>query len=122
MDQQSLKNFEKRLEEKRKAVIEQLESIGTRAQGAEANFNADFPDYGSSPEDNAIEVADYTTNLSLEKELEGELRSVEKALKKIEDGSYGTCSDCGQPIEPERLNVRPESTRCMVCKKNDLDK
>lgn len=120
MDQQGLKNFKNKLEEKKKAVIEQLESIGTRAQGAGVNFNADFPDYGSSQEDNAIEVADYTTNLSLEKQLEAEMQNVEKALKKIEDGTYGTCSDCGQPIEPERLNIRPESTRCLSCKKKDL--
>lgn len=115
MDQESVKGFQDKLEEKKKTVLEQLDSIGTPVDGAEANFNADFPDYGSSPEDNAIEVADYTTNLSLEKELEEDLQNVEKALLKIKNGTYGVCDHCGRPIETERLNVRPESVMCLAC-------
>ena len=122
MEEQIIKNFKEILESKKSDLIKQLGGIGTRAdgkEGAEVNFNADFPDYGNSNsiEDNASEVTDYTTNLSLEKELEDNLRDVEKALKRAADGTYGRCKYCNQEIEIERLKIRPESTSCVTCKK-----
>ncbi|MFA5047992.1 MAG: TraR/DksA C4-type zinc finger protein [Patescibacteria group bacterium] len=119
MDQKTLKELKKQLEEKRIDVIKQLESIGVKVEGgAETNFNAEFPDYGNSAsvEDNASEVADYTTNLSLERDLEDELRGVDKALKRMEDGTYGKCNYCHKDIEVQRLKIRPESTACVTCK------
>ena len=119
MEENIISGFKQLLEEKRAEVIKQLDDIGTRAKGAEVNFDADFPDYGNSNsiEDNASEVTDYTTNLSVEKELEGDLRDIENALKRIADGSYGRCKYCKKDIEIERLKIRPESTACVSCKK-----
>ena len=119
MENQANKEAREQLESKKAEIIKQLDSIGSRADGAEVNFNADFPDYGNSAsaEDNASEVADYTTNLSLERDLESQLRDIEKALKSIDEGKYGICKHCGQKIESERLKIRPESTSCVSCKK-----
>ena len=36
-------------------------------------------------------------------------------LNKIEDGTYGICVDCIQPISPKRLKVYPNATRCITC-------
>ena len=116
MDEQTQQEFKKQLEERKQNIIKQLESIGKKTAGEEINYDADFPDYGDSAEDNATEVADYTKNLSFERELEDELSGVDLALKKVEDGSYGKCKHCGQEIEIERLKVRPESNSCVACK------
>src|SRR3954451_7357344 len=40
---------------------------------------------------------------------------VDRALAKLEDGTYGVCDDCGDPILPARLRVAPESTVCIEC-------
>lgn len=119
MDKAILAELKAQLEQKKKTTIEQLQSIGSRSmdEGAENNFDAKFPDYGDSMEDSATEVADYTKNLSLERDLEKELEDVEKALAKIEDGTYGVCVHCGKDIEIERLKIRPESSSCVECKK-----
>ena len=37
------------------------------------------------------------------------------ALRRIRDGTYGICADCGKEIPPARLQVKPEATRCVVC-------
>jgi len=37
------------------------------------------------------------------------------ALTRIQDGSYGTCADCGRPIPEGRLEARPEAARCVAC-------
>ena len=42
----------------------------------------------------------------------GDLR---QALRDLEDGSYGTCVGCGQPIDPARLEVRPQAKSCVTC-------
>jgi len=119
MEDTKIQEFKKLLEDKKADIIKQLSKIATRAKGAEINFNANFPDYGdgASIEDSASEVVDFTTNLSLEHELEGDLRDVEKALKSITEGTYGKCKYCKKEIELERLMIRPESNSCVSCKK-----
>jgi RNA polymerase-binding transcription factor DksA len=118
MDIKLLTTLKKALIEKKEMLIKQLESIGSRVSkdGENENFEAKFPDYGDSQEDNAVEVADYAKNLSLERNLESDLEGTEKALDTMEKGTYGICSYCGKPIEVERLKIRPESTSCVACK------
>jgi DnaK suppressor protein len=40
---------------------------------------------------------------------------LERALAKLEEGSYGRCDSCGGPIAPGRLEVAPESALCIDC-------
>jgi DnaK suppressor protein len=44
------------------------------------------------------------------------LRKVEYALRKIEEGTYGICENCGGPIGYERLKARPVAVYCINCK------
>ena len=44
-----------------------------------------------------------------------ELSEVEAALARIADGSYGTCSACGEAIGWPRLNAQPTAERCIAC-------
>ena len=44
-----------------------------------------------------------------------ELRAVERALARMEDGSFGECADCGSAIAPERLQAHPAAVRCASC-------
>ena len=44
-----------------------------------------------------------------------EIASVRRALERIEDGSYGTCANCGDEISDKRLEVRPEAALCIDC-------
>ena len=46
---------------------------------------------------------------------EDELGKIDKALKRIEAEEYFTCSVCGKPIPPERLELLPFSTTCVNC-------
>ena len=43
------------------------------------------------------------------------LARIDAALARLEDGSYGVCSGCGQPIGPGRLAARPASVTCVRC-------
>ncbi len=115
MDQQTLSEFKALLEAKKARLKEQLESVSVKSENGDG-YEAEFPQYGDSMEDNASEVADYTKNLTFERDLSKEYEDVEKSLKKIEEGKYGICSHCEEEIEIERLRVRPESSSCVKCK------
>ena len=47
--------------------------------------------------------------------LQAMLADVDRALAKLDAGTYGTCDRCGQPIPPERLEARPWAQLCMAC-------
>lgn len=44
------------------------------------------------------------------------LKKVDEALKRIEDGTFGECDECGEDIELRRLEARPTATLCVSCK------
>lgn len=44
-----------------------------------------------------------------------EMAQVESAVRRLESGTYGACTDCGEPISPGRLKVQPAAQRCAPC-------
>jgi len=44
-----------------------------------------------------------------------ELREIREALGRMDNGTYGTCMDCGEPIAVERLRAQPAAARCLRC-------
>jgi DnaK suppressor protein len=55
---------------------------------------------------------DPAPDLSILDDLEAELRDVEHALACLEEGTYGTCEVCGEPISEARLEARPATRVC----------
>jgi len=55
------------------------------------------------------------TSLTLLGPKRQELEAIEEALHRLENGSYGLCEVCGQPIEPRRLEIMPETPLCRGC-------
>jgi len=53
--------------------------------------------------------------VALVKTLERKLNSMNYALQRARDGVYGICERCGNPINPERLEAKPEATYCVDC-------
>ena len=44
------------------------------------------------------------------------LQAIEEALRRIDDGTFGVCRDCGEPIAEARLNAIPWTRVCITCK------
>ena len=70
----------------------------------------------------APDPADAGSNLSETERTEAvitvakqQLAEVLDALHRIDDGSYGTCADCGKPVPEGRLEAKPEAARCVAC-------
>jgi RNA polymerase-binding transcription factor len=65
--------------------------------------------------DHAQSLSLETLKISLQDTEMEEYNMIRQALKMIDEGVYGTCIDCGQPISEKRLKSYPNATRCLVC-------
>jgi DnaK suppressor protein len=99
--------LKEKLEDERTRLIEDIEQLGVREQ--------ERPGYGNHMADDATGVFEQTRNLSLRGSLEDTLKRVEGALRRFDDGTYGTCEDCGRTIEWGRLKVLPYTSLCVEC-------
>lgn len=92
-----------------------------RARLAELTERADeAADNLAEPLDNDMEeqlteIDDQEVNQGLDDMANQEIMQVRAALSRIEDGSYGVCSNCGKDIAPARLEAQPMATRCIDC-------
>ena len=63
----------------------------------------------------ASHVFEQQRDLALRERSRGELEKVEAALKRLDDGTYGSCVSCGNQIAPERLEAIPWAPVCIDC-------
>jgi DnaK suppressor protein len=71
-----------------------------------------FPD----PVDRAMSESNISIELRKRDRERKLLQKIQKAIQKVEDGTYGICEECGDEISEERLKVRPEASLCIRCK------
>lgn len=72
-------------------------------------------DTARDEEDQALVNLLEETQFSLIEPKRQELLAIEDALQRLENGSYGICDMCGEPIEPRRLEIMPQTTLCRDC-------
>ena len=111
MKKTELKRFKKILEEKREALVKNAQQTMTEDMTLDPSDLPDEMDLAS---------AEYTQ--SFEFRLRGRdkslLSKLELALKKIDDGTFGNCEACDEPIGKKRLEARPETSLCIRCKED----
>jgi RNA polymerase-binding transcription factor len=104
--------IEKSLRDERARLVHQLEELGAAETG---DLRSDI-DFGGSFADAASVTAERTETLGLVESLKSQLDDVDRALNHIEQGTYGICDNCGEPISKTRLEARPASVLCVDCK------
>ena len=65
------------------------------------------------PADVGSEVFEREKDISILEQVEAELADVEHALQRLEDGTYGVCEACGEPIGEARLDALPAARFCV---------
>ena len=115
MNQKESKRFKKLLEENKRALL--LSAKKTLSE--EATFDTD-----DLPDEIDLASSEYTQSMVFrlrdrEKFL---LKKIEKALQRIEDGTFGMCERCEELITMKRLEARPVTTLCIRCKEEQEKK
>ena len=101
------------LESEKKRIEDELAQLGLDAKSNDVRREGS--PFGKREEE-ATESLEFEKRLALEKQLYEQLAEVEHALQKIEDGTYGLCDSCGQPIAENRLEALPQASLCIECK------
>ena len=116
MKETLLKKTEKRLEQNRIKIENQLKSFAKKDRNLKGDWDTIYPRLNNnSLEDEANEVEEYGNLLPIENTLELELEKINKALKKIKDKKYGLCEKCKKPISLARLAIYPQAVYCKKC-------
>lgn len=102
------------IEKQKEKLIKEKERIDLKIQNLKK-----YPDYGQGEEDNIQEMGDFENNLSIEEQLVYLSKKIDKALKAIENGTYGQCSQCKKNIEQGRLSIMSYADLCVTCKKKN---
>ncbi|MEA2458754.1 MAG: DnaK suppressor protein [Thermoleophilaceae bacterium] len=71
--------------------------------------------FGKRIGDGTTEAVSRLTDVGVGGSLEVTEERIARALEKIDDGTYGVCDSCGNPIAPARLQAAPESVLCIEC-------
>ena len=74
---------------------------------------------GNDPADVGSATFERDHEMSLANNARDMLSQTERALLRIDDGSYGVCESCGQPIGKMRLMAFPRATLCLSCKQRE---
>jgi len=115
--QEFLNEMKQVLLDRRGKIEKQLQGFAQADPNQKFNYNSNFPEFGDKEDENAAEVAAFESNLSLEETLEQSIEMINKALKKIENGTYGICEKTGEPIGEARLRIMPTATKKVPEKK-----
>ena len=111
MNKVQLKKFKTLLTEKRDEIVKKAKQTLEEEMTLDANDLPDEMDLASSEY-----LQSFTFRLRGREKVF--LDKIEKALRKIEDGSFGVCEECGEEISIKRLEARPETTLCIRCKED----
>ena len=107
-------HFRERLLEEKATLESQLQTIGRRNPENPNDWEALPEETGQEPDPNdaADLIEGYETNTAILKDLEIRYNDVVAALKRVEDGTYGTCEVSGEEIEEDRLEADPAAKTC----------
>jgi DnaK suppressor protein len=111
MKKKELKRFREILEEKREEIL----------KNAKRTLNDDMSlDVDDLPDEMDLASSEYLQSFTFR--LRGRektfLKKIDHALAKIDEGTFGICEECEEPISMKRLEARPETTLCIRCKED----
>ena len=97
------------LEERRAQLQARIDALSARPErGASQGF-------GKRIGDGTVEAISRLTDIGVGSSMEGALARTERAIAKLDDGTYGVCDACERPIAPGRLAAMPDVVLCVDC-------
>ena len=111
-------HFKQRLLDERTRVQEALDYLHEEHPGSMEDETQEIQS-DNHPGDVATVTLDREIDYTLEENEERLLAAIDAALKRIEQGAFGTCRSCHQEIAIERLEALPYTTQCIDCKRKE---
>lgn len=109
--------FRRLLLEERERVAAAIDNLHRDTSGSIEDQTGEETQYDNHLGDTATVTYDREMDYTLEENSETVLGAIDRALARIDEGTYGTCRRCGKPIAEERLEARPWAELCIDCKR-----
>jgi DnaK suppressor protein len=93
--------------------LKEAVALGSLAEGSQSESMGDLSGADQHMADAGTETFEREKDMSILSGVEAELADVEWALRRLADGTYGTCQACGRPIGAARLDARPATRFCI---------
>jgi DnaK suppressor protein len=106
------KQIRARLEVEQKRIQDELGQLTSSHSADERREGSPF----GKREEEATESMELEKRLALENRLKALLAEVERALQKLDAGTYGICDVCNTAIDPARMEALPQAILCMSCR------
>ncbi len=106
---EDLERFKVRLLEERAHILNDMEKLVKESNELGKDGTMDIGDEAS-------DLSNRQLLLSLNEADMKKLKEIDEALERIEEGTYGICEECGEPISIKRLEVKPTALYCVECK------
>jgi len=103
--------------ENREEIIEDME--GLRMGEYDSLHLDELSGYDNHPAEIASELFDIEHYMALKKLQMEEVKNIERAERKIEEGTYGLCENCGKEIDRRRLELLPQARLCIDCARKE---
>ncbi len=100
----------------RSLLEEQLQALVGHGEAAVHAMVDEGAEEIPDPNDRATVESDRNWSLRLRDRDRKLISKIQRALERLEEGTFGTCEKCGRPISPARLRARPVTTLCIDCK------
>ncbi len=116
-DESTHADLKARLEQELATLELELTDIGHLNPANPTDWEGDRGNYDTGTADADVladRFEEITTNEAVVNELETRFNAVKAALKRMEDGTYGTCTECGDTISSERLEANPAASTCVA--------
>jgi RNA polymerase-binding transcription factor len=109
-DSFDLAEVERELRRRRAEISAEIGELTSPPEGGSAGMQ-----FGKRVGEGTTEAISRFANVGVANDLQAISDRIDRALSKLEDGSYGSCDRCGRPIAVGRLRAAPESTLCIEC-------
>ena len=119
LDAETLKKIKAQLTSERADLVKQQEELeedsfdGTQSDlTGEVGLDEDFADAGTA-------TFDRERDLSIRNNIRDLIDQIDRAVRRIDEGVYGTCERCGRPIDAARVKALPHASLCLDCKRRE---
>jgi len=119
MTRQELKRYKDLLIKERARLNDELSTLKKNNMNkSQRDASGDLSSYTFHMADMASDNYERDFSMGLATEEQKTLFAIEEALKRVEDGTYGNCLQCGKKVLKKRLNAIPYTELCLECQKS----
>ncbi len=119
MKKSDLKKYEKLLLAKRQELLDELEDLRKDSANTIKDSTGELSSYTYHMADLGTDAQEREKKFHLASKSGRLLYHIDEALRRIKDGTYGKCSQCGEEISASRLEAVPHARMCIECKEKE---